>query len=193
MGKNKKYVTIQKAATKLGKSTRTIRRYLDKLDIDTKQSICQVSQGKVLILESFIDSLGAKKESQEAPKIAQKKEVEPKERTSEENNKTALLLEKQNNDLRSQIGSLESRNKELFQMVKEKDQQISENIQDFKTLTSKVLFLQNEILQIGETSKGHTAPKTQIAKEPTAKDSTLFVIAFLLFAILVMVAILMLI
>lgn len=137
---NAELVLIKDAAIRLSKSVRTLRRYLDRLDKVDKNRMSTLSSGRVFVSLEFIDLV----ENGFFKNSSKKNIKEPFD------SKKEALSE---NDKRIEI--LESKNRELFNIIKEKDKQlqvkdelIKENLRDFKLLTSKVLFLQERNLEL---------------------------------------------
>lgn len=134
--KDAEWLSLVEASEIVNKSVRTIKRYLDRVDKVDKKRMSTLSKGRILVSLEFVDLV----ESGFFKNSTKKKFQESFE------GKKEMLSEK---DKRIEI--LESKNKELFEIIKDKDKQlqgkdelIKENFQDFKTLTSKVLFLQEE-------------------------------------------------
>lgn len=144
--KNADLIPIKEAANLVNKSVRTIKRYLDKLDKVDRKRMSTLSNGRVLVSTEFVELVKDGK----LPKNSKKRQETPR-------------IEKIANETQLKIEALETHNKELFEIIKKKDDLleqkdilIKENLQDFKTLTSKVLFLQeeNKNLQLPESVTG---------------------------------------
>jgi hypothetical protein len=136
--------TIEEAAKTTNKSTRTIRRYIDKLDKDKYNSQVKIVKNKIYVSADFIDSLKGQN------KIVNVKNV----------------ITKQNDvdDLKRQILRLEKKLDEKESELKLKEEK---HIDDLKLFTSKVLYLEEE------KSKDSTEAKSIIKKIEAEKNELL--------------------
>lgn len=158
------FVTLKEASKLLNKSDRTVKRYLDRLDNVDKNKMSVLSKGRVLISLDFIELV--------------KNGGLPK-------NKKQQVEEGKSNQYKERVDRLEEQNKELFAIIQEKDKQliekdelIKENLRDFKMLTSKVLFLQEQ-----NSKLLNVQDQTEVKGEPVQwkKGETNSVDALLLF------------
>lgn len=187
--KNAEWFSLLEASKLVDKSVRTLKRYLDKVDKVDKKRMSTLSKSRILVSLEFVDLVksGFFKNS------TKKKVQEPFEEKKE------ILSEK---DKRIEI--LESKNKELFEIIKDKDKQlqgkdelIKENLQDFKLLTSKVLFLQERNVELQQpVEKNVREESKRVAKGalgfPDFFDSLLLFFAVGFIGLLVLVGYLVL-
>jgi hypothetical protein len=136
--------TIEEAAKTTNKSTRTIRRYIDKLDKDKYNSQVKIVKNKIYVSADFIDSFKGQN------KIVNVKNV----------------ITKQNDvdDLKRQILRLEKKLDEKESELKLKEEK---HIDDLKLFTSKVLYLEEE------KSKDSSEAKSIIKKIEAEKNELL--------------------
>lgn len=127
-----KFYTIEEAAKISGKSTRTIRRHLDKLDTETATNVIKKDKNKILLTADFVDSL-----------TRQKKTV---------TTKNVTVKNTDDDDLKRQISRLEKK-------LDEKESEIKQHITDIKLFTSKVLSLESEKGKIQIESKAELEKK----------------------------------
>ena len=173
--KSAEFIPIKEAANRLNKSIRTISRYIKKLDSSDKNKMSKSIKGKVHVSLEFI----ALVQSQHFSTI--KKETKTKETKEAKNKKSEIEdLEAKNKELSVIIIKKDKQLEKKDKQLEEKDQLIKENIQDFKMLTSKVLFLQEEKLQLQKPKeeKQETQPKKeeQVQKQPQIKIDTLMIL-----------------
>lgn len=171
---NLEFMTLKEAARLLSKSDRTIKRYLSKLDNDDKNRMSYLSNGRVMVSMEFIDL--AKNGHFSNIKIKSKKDSIKAKKEQTEHIKGEYI---------DRIESLEARNKELFEIIKKKDGQLQEkdelikaNLDDFKMLTSKVLFLQEENLKLQKPVEEKKGKEVMgVSSEPNFSDSLLLFLA----------------
>lgn len=176
------FMTLKDAATLLNKSVRTLKRYLGDMDKGDKDRLSCLSKGRVMVNLEFIDL--AKKNN--LPKKKAQPKVDP--------------VEAIKGEYLDRIESLETKNKELFEIIKKKDGQleekdklIKENLNDFKMLTSKVLFLQEEKLELQrpiDEKKGRELDV--VPNAPNLSDSLLLFLAVGFIGLIVVVGYLIL-
>lgn len=130
------YYTIEEAAKKIGKSTRTVRRYIDKLDKNSYASQIKFVNNKIYISADFLDSM-----------TGQKKNVTVKNVTA----KTA-----DSDDLKRQIQRLE---KKLDEKESELKQMTEKHLEDIKLFTSKVLYLEEAKTKLSDDAKAELEKK----------------------------------
>lgn len=161
------FMTLKDAATLLDKSVRTLKRYLGDMDKGDKNRLSCLSKGRVMVNSEFIDL--AKKNN--LPKKKAQSKVDP--------------VETIKGEYIDRIVSLETKNKELFEIIKKKDGQleekdklIKENLNDFKMLTSKVLFLQEEKLELQKPIEDKKGKEFEVVPNaPSLSDSLLLFLA----------------
>lgn len=156
------FITLKEASILLGKSVRTVKRYLEKLGKYDKDRLSTLSNGRILVSPDFVKmaknghfSKGKKEPIQE-------------------------IEEPRNYNENARIEALETQNKELFEIIKkkdgqlqEKDELIKENLRDFKMLTSKVLSLQEQNVQLQQPKKEEV-----IKREESTKTDALLLFLF---------------
>lgn len=160
----KKYIPIAEAATAIGKSKRTIQRYLSKMSSSDKKKFTRVTDGKTLVSTDWVNSLN------KAPKQPQNKHKRQNKASSATDDTTHH--DTTTDDTKNVIEELKAEVKELKQTVKEKDKQliakdalIEQNINDFKLLTSKVLYLSEENQKLAEAPKKEDDTTTRQQEE----------------------------
>lgn len=182
-------MALLEASKLVNKSVRTLKRYLDKVDNVDKSRMSTLSKGRILVSLEFVDLVKSgffknsiKKQIEES--FEEKKEIP--------------------NEKDKRIETLESKNKELFDIIKDKDKQlqgkdelIKENLQDFKLLTSKVLFLQERNVELQQPVKEKAQEENKnIAQgalgSPNFSDSLLLFFAVGFIGLLVLVGYLVL-
>jgi len=187
--KNAEFMALLEASRLVNKSVRTLKRYLDKVDKVDKSRMSTLSKGRILVSLEFVDLVksGFFKNS------IKKQIEEPFEEKKE------ILNEKD-----KRIETLESKNKELFDIIKDKDKQlqgkdelIKENLQDFKLLTSKVLFLQERNVELQQPVKEKSQEESKSVVQgalgfPNFSDSLLLFFAVGFISLLVLVGYLVL-
>ena len=168
------YITLKEAAKVTNKSVRTLRRYLDKIDIVDKDKWTKKESNRIFVNSDFIDFVTVGKVKLSTNDKDQKEEI-------------IQILKEKTEDQKGLIEKLESRNNELFEMVKDKDRALKNKDEDFKLLTSKVISLQDEIKQIGP-AKDKTEPE-QPEPNRKLKNTLLFFILLCLIAGIVLLVV----
>jgi len=187
--KNAEFMALLEASKLVNKSVRTLKRYLDKVDKVDKSRMSTLSKGRIFVSLEFVDLVKSgffknsiKKQIEEP--FEEKKEIP--------------------NEKDKRIETLESKNKELFDIIKDKDKQlqgkdelIKENLQDFKLLTSKVLFLQERNVELQQpVEKNAQEENRNVAQgtfgSPNFSDSLLLFFAVGFIGLLVLVGYLVL-
>jgi hypothetical protein len=187
--KSADFILLLDASKIVNKSVRTLKRYLDKVDKVDKIRMSTLSKGRILVSLEFVDLVKSgffknsiKKQIEEP--FEEKKEIP--------------------NEKDKRIETLESKNKELFDIIKDKDKQlqgkdelIKENLQDFKLLTSKVLFLQERNVELQQpVEKNAQEENKNVAQgtlgSPNFSDSLLLFFAVGFIGLLVLVGYLVL-
>jgi hypothetical protein len=173
--KSAEFMALLEASKLVDKSVRTLKRYLDKVDKVDKSRMSTLSKGRILVSLEFVDLIKSgffknsiKKQIQEP--FEKKKEIP--------------------NEKDKRIETLESKNKELFDIIKDKDKQlqgkdelIKENLQDFKLLTSKVLFLQERNVELQQPVKEKAQEENKNVAQGTLGSPNFSDSLFLFFAV----------
>jgi predicted RND superfamily exporter protein len=182
--KSAEFMALLEASKLVNKSVRTLKRYLDKVDKVDKSRMSTLSKGRILVSLEFVDLVKSGFFKNSIIKQVQEPFEEKKEIPNEKDKR---------------IETLESKNKELFDIIKDKDKQlqgkdelIKENLQDFKLLTSKVLFLQERNVELQQPVKEKAQEEIQNVTQgtlgfPNFSDSLLlfFAVGFIGLVVLV--------
>lgn len=210
MTKQSEYISLEEAAKLIGKSERTIRRYLDNYD----KSMSKKEKNKLLIKRKFVTLVtnGLTKD------VKSDKDVKEVDQALER-------LKEELDDKKESIKRLEQKNDKLLDDLRTKDSQLMKKdesllklVEDFKILTSKVVALQDKQIQLEEAKteeikqieeakleevKELTEEKngleqrikeletTPPTKEKPDKDVKLFIIIFLVAALMILGAMLL--
>jgi hypothetical protein len=178
------YITLKEAAKVTNKSVRTLRRYLDKVDIVDKDKWTKKESNRIFVNSDFIDFVTVGKVKLSTNDKDQKEETSKKDKDQKE--EIIQILKEKTEDQKGLIQKLESRNNELFEMVKDKDRALKNKDEDFKLLTSKVISLQDEIKQIGP-AKDKTEPEQPEPKRKLNNTLLLFILLCLIAGIVLLV------
>ena len=145
MTKQSKYIPLEDAAKLIGKSTRTIRRYLDKCD----KTMSKKEGNKLFVKEEFVKKMT----NDRTKNVKVVKDVKEKEDT----NQVLEVLKRELTSKEEQIKRLENTNDKLLDDLRNKDKLIEKKeesllklVEDFKILTSKVIALQDKNLTLEE-------------------------------------------
>lgn len=156
------FITLKEASILLDKSVRTVKRYLEKLGKYDKDRLSTLSNGRIMVSPDFVKM--AKNGDFSKGKKEPVQEIEEPKKHNES----------------ARIEALETQNKELFEIIKkkdgqlqEKDELIKENLRDFKMLTSKVLSLQEQNVQLQQPKKEEV-----IKREESTKTDALLLFLF---------------
>jgi hypothetical protein len=175
-----KYYTIEEAAKISGKSTRTIRRHLDKLDDTVKANVTLKDKNKLFVSADFVKTL---------TDVTGNVKV---------NVTDVTVKNTDDDDLKRQISRLE---KKLDEKESELKQMTEKHLDDIKLFTSKVLYLEEGKSKLSADAKAEldkaTSEKNELLIQKTrleerlagerSKSKTAYLIAGLLFAFVLII------
>jgi DNA repair exonuclease SbcCD ATPase subunit len=155
----KEFVSIKEAAKRLKKSERTVKRYLSNLSEIDRRRVTRYDKTRVtvdiVLLSLLKDGKGGRNRISES-----KEKIDP---------------------LKKEIEILKKENRELFEIVKDKDNElkkkdglIAQNLADFKILTSKVLFLQEQNTQQAQEPKSKASVKVEPSRDGVVNKNDSF-------------------
>jgi hypothetical protein len=178
-----KYYTIEEAAKLSGKSTRTIRRHIDKLDDTVKVNVTKKNKNKLFVSAEFVTTLTDVTENVKV------------------NVTDVIVKNTDDNDLKRQILRLE---KQLDEKDSQLKQMTEKHLDDIKIFTSKVLYLEDGKSKLSadakaELEKANTEKKDLLIQKvrleerlagEQSKSKTAYLITGLLIAFLLIVLLL---
>jgi hypothetical protein len=157
----KKYISLEEAATAIGKSKRTIQRYVSKLSASDKKKHTSTTDGTTRVAMDWVNNLSNVVKKQPEPQ-KQANDTTTTDGTTHATSDTTNVIE----ELKAEVKDLKQTVKNKDKQLVAKDALIEQNINDFKLLTSKVLYLSEANQKLLETP----TPKEKPAQEQEVKS-----------------------